>query len=164
MGIYGAFLNGATLFPKDIKREGLGDFIDWLKTSQITVYHSVTTLFRQLVSLVSPSDIFPDLRLIILGGEQVLDSDIKRGRKAFTHQIKFYCGIGSTETGSIRHFPIDASTPIDPGPVPLGYPIEGMDVVLLDANRNPVPVGQMGEIAVRSPYLATEYWRRPDLN
>jgi acyl-coenzyme A synthetase/AMP-(fatty) acid ligase len=147
-GIYGALLNGATLFPKDIKRDGLGNIVNWMKTSRITVYHSVTTLFRQLVSLVSQNDRFPDLRLIILGGEQVLHSDIMRGREAFTSQIEFYCG-----SGSIRHFPIDADTS------------RSTRVQCRWVTRSKVSRScSWTPIAVRSPYLSTEYWRRPELN
>jgi amino acid adenylation domain-containing protein len=162
-GIYGAFLNGATLCPLDIKREGFSGFADWLRAGRITVYHCVTSLFRQTLSLIEAGNRFPDLRMIILGGEQVLGADIDRGRESFAPEIEFYCGIGSTETGSVCHFPITSGTKVKSGPVPLGYPIDGMSVLLLDSRRKPIGDGRTGEIAVRSPYLATEYWRRPDL-
>jgi thioesterase domain-containing protein len=38
-----------------------------------------------------------------------------------------------------------------------------MDVLLLDPAGRPVPAGEVGEIVVRSAYLAVGYWDRPDL-
>ncbi len=38
-----------------------------------------------------------------------------------------------------------------------------MEVLLLGDDRREVPVGEVGEIAVRSRYLALGYWRQPEL-
>ena len=46
---------------------------------------------------------------------------------------------------------------------PVGYPIEGKSIALLDDTGNPVEPGEVGEIAVKSRYLAEGYWRQPDL-
>jgi acyl-CoA synthetase (AMP-forming)/AMP-acid ligase II len=43
-----------------------------------------------------------------------------------------------------------------------GRPIPGMQVQVVDADRNPMPDRQVGEIAVRSSYMLTEYYHRPD--
>ncbi len=51
-----------------------------------------------------------------------------------------------------------------PGPVvPVGYPVPDMEVRLLDAEGRDVGPGDVGEIAVRSRYLAAGYWRQPEL-
>src|SRR5574341_1343101 len=46
--------------------------------------------------------------------------------------------------------------------VSTGRPIPGMEVRVLDANRMELPERQVGEIAVRSPYMLSEYYHRPD--
>ncbi len=43
-----------------------------------------------------------------------------------------------------------------------GSPIEGMQVVVFDADRSPLPERQVGEIAVRSSHMLTGYYHRPD--
>ncbi len=43
-----------------------------------------------------------------------------------------------------------------------GRPIEGMEVRILDENRQPLPDRAVGEIAIRSSHLLVEYYRRPD--
>lgn len=47
--------------------------------------------------------------------------------------------------------------------VPLGYAVPDKEVLLLNEAGREVGTDQMGEIAVRSKYLALGYWRRPDL-
>ena len=58
---------------------------------------------------------------------------------------------------------IPRDTPLQGTILPLGYAVEDMDVVLLDEAGKEVAVGAVGEIAVRSRYLALEYWRQPEL-
>ena len=53
-----SLLNGASLFPFDIKSEGVHRLAKWLEDEQLTVYHSPPTLFRQLAeSLVWAGEI-----------------------------------------------------------------------------------------------------------
>ena len=47
--------------------------------------------------------------------------------------------------------------------VPIGYPVEDMEVLLLNETGQRVAANQVGEIAVRSRYLSPGYWRKPDL-
>ena len=50
MDIYGALLNGATLYPVDIKEEGLAGLSEWLSNEEITIYHSTPTVYRYFVN------------------------------------------------------------------------------------------------------------------
>jgi len=63
-GIFNALLNGATLYPLDVKSEGLTGLLNLLIEDEITVYHSVTTLFRYLANTLTGVEKFPKLRLI----------------------------------------------------------------------------------------------------
>ena len=47
--------------------------------------------------------------------------------------------------------------------VPVGYPVDDMDVLILDESGNELGFNQVGEIAVRSRYLSPGYWQKPDL-
>ena len=59
-------------------------------------------------------------------------------------------GYGATETGTIRIYAIDQQTPAVGSAVPIGYPVEGMEVLLLDDAGKPVGVNEIGQIAVRA--------------
>jgi acyl carrier protein len=47
--------------------------------------------------------------------------------------------------------------------LPVGYPVEDKEVVLLDDAGHKVGFNQIGEITVKSRYMSLGYWRRPDL-
>ncbi len=44
----------------------------------------------------------------------------------------------------------------------LGLPLPGTDVLVVDDEGQPVPMGTRGEIAVRGPQVMAGYWHRPD--
>lgn len=47
--------------------------------------------------------------------------------------------------------------------VSCGMPILGTQVCVVDADKHPLPERHVGEIAIKSDYMLTEYYRRPDL-
>ena len=57
MDIYGALLNGATLYPIDIKQEGLAGLSQRLIDEEITVYHSTPTVYRYFVNAVAQTSV-----------------------------------------------------------------------------------------------------------
>ena len=162
-GIFGALLNGASLYPLDIKEQGLNRLADLLIHEEITFYHSVPSVFRQFVATLTGAERFPRLRIIRFGGERVLTRDVESYRKHFPDECLLYTGMGATETGHVRHHFHDKRTPIAGSVVPTGYAVEGKVVLLLDEGGREVLDGNAGEIAVRSRYLALGYWRKPDL-
>lgn len=61
---------------------------------------------------------------------------------------------GSSETGTIV-----IQSPFDNQPGhPIGLPLPGVEISILDLARRPVPPGGEGEIAVRSPAVMSGYW------
>ncbi|MBW4507360.1 MAG: AMP-binding protein [Scytonematopsis contorta HA4267-MV1] len=162
-GICNALLNGASLYPLNIKEEGLPSLSKLLKEEGITIYHSVATLFRHFVASLNAGEEFPKLRVLILGGEQVLQRDIELYKQHFSSNCIVFVSLGSTETGTVRQFIVNKQTKIHTSTVPIGYPVEGMEVLLLDDTGAEVKRGDIGEITVRSKYLALAYWQNPEL-
>jgi len=160
--IFGSLLNGAALFPYDFRDKGVDDLAGWLRSRRITVYHSVASVFRQFATHYQADDAGFDVRLVTFGGERVLTSDVELARGVFGRGVEFYTGLGSTETGTIRYFYIGPETVLKDAVVPIGYPVEGMEIVLLDDNGRPTGPGHVGEITVRSRYLALGYWNNPE--
>ena len=161
--IYNALLNGVTLYPFDVKAEGLTALRDLLIQKEITVYHSVATLFRHLASILPPDYRFPDMRLVILGGEAATRKDFELYQQHFTDDCELATGLGATETGTVCVNLLTKISPVSKSLLPPGYPVASMEVLLLDEHDQEVPTGEVGEIVIRSPYLAKGYWKRPDL-
>ncbi|MFC1713743.1 amino acid adenylation domain-containing protein [Candidatus Poribacteria bacterium] len=161
--VFGALLNGATTFPFDIRKRGLTRMADWLAREEITLYHSVATVFRHFVGSLTGEEQFPRLRVIRLGGEPVYKRDVELYKKHFSEDCILVNGLSSTETGSMRKYFIDKETIITDARVPVGYPVENKEVLLLGDDGGKVGHKRYGEIAVKSRYTATGYWRKQEI-
>ncbi|MFQ5906232.1 MAG: AMP-binding protein, partial [bacterium] len=161
--VFSTLLNGAALFPFDLKEEGVANLANWLIQEEITIYFSVPTTFRRFVSTLTGEDKFPKLRLVSLGGEPVCKRHVDMYKKHFSSGCLLGNRLGSTETQSIRWYFMDKKTQINGNMVPVGYAIEDVEVVLLDDAGEDVGFNRVGEITVKSRYLSPGYWRRPDL-
>ena len=161
--IFSALLNGASLYPWDIKEEGLTRLADWLIEQEITIYSSVPTVLLHFLDTLTGEENFPAIRLIKMMGEPVFRRHVELYKKHFSQDCIFVNRLGSTETGSIRWYFIGKETRIADSNVPVGYPVEDNEILLLDDAGEDVSLGQSGEIAVKSRYLSPGYWRRPDL-
>lgn len=161
--IFGALLNGAQLSPFNIKEEGLLHLKDWLNNEEITVYHSVPTVFRHFVATLNGTEQFPQLRLVKLGGESVHRKDFEEFKKHFSPSCLFQVGFGATEIHSICQYFCDHWSTFQGATAPVGYAMDDTEILLLDCNGQPVKPGDTGEIAIRSKYLALGYWRQPEL-
>jgi amino acid adenylation domain-containing protein len=161
--MYGALLNGASLYPIDVKKEGLSNLAKDLIKHEITIYRSFSTLFRHFIGTLNGKEEFPKLRCVYLAGEPVYKRDVELYKRYFSPECIFINGMGSTECLTYRWYFIDKDTLITDNHVPVGYALEDIEVLLLDDDGKEVEFNQMGEMSVKSRYLSPGYWRRPDL-
>jgi len=68
--IFRAVLNGAAVYPLEIKQDGFSSLARWLIEEKITIYNSVASAFRDFVNTLTGVEQFPHLRLIKLMGRQ----------------------------------------------------------------------------------------------
>jgi amino acid adenylation domain-containing protein len=160
--LFAALLNGATLCPFHVRSQGVERLAGWMRTQRISVYHSVPTVFRHLARAVGGKNPFENVRLIRLGGEPVLRSDVEVSRQLCPENCRLMHSYSSTETGLISALMIDRQTTLLGGRVPVGRAVRGVGTFLLDEQGQPVKSGGAGRIAVRSTYLSQGYWRQPD--
>jgi amino acid adenylation domain-containing protein len=158
-----ALLNGATLCLYNVRHSGIADLATWLPQERITVFHPPVTLLHRLLDILPAGSGFPDLRMVILGGEALSKRDVERSRKHVAAHCMFAHQLATTETKVIARFMIDRDTELTDNVVPVGYASDDKQVVLLDATGQEVGVNRVGEIAVKSRYLASGYWRDPAL-
>ena len=161
MDIYGALLNGASLHPFDLKRQGFDDLAVWLNKEGITVYHSTPTVYRYLLRALRDGKRLPKMRFVVLGGEEVVKRDVEQHRRHFSKNCILVNGLGPTESTLALQYFINFETKIINNCVPVGYPVEGTEILLL--NEDGDDSVEYGEIAIRSAHLATGYWRKPEL-
>lgn len=161
MDIMGALLNGATLCLMDLKEKPSVRLSEWLNREKITIYHSTPTVYRYLISTINEQEKFPEIRLVVLGGEEVYKKDVEMYKKHFSCECIFVNTYGPTEaTIALQNF-VDHKTIITRNTVPIGYPVDNTEILLL--NKTGVMTDVYGEITIRSGHIATGYWRRPEI-
>jgi thioesterase domain-containing protein/acyl carrier protein len=69
----------------------------------------------------------------------------------------------STESGVIAAQIFTSSRIPDAGIVAVGRPVDGVEVCIKNETGELAPPGEIGEIVVRSQFLAPGYWNNPDL-
>ncbi len=158
-----ALLNGACLLPFNIKNEGIFSLKDWLVEESITIYQSVPTVFRQLMNSLKGDEKFPDMRIVHLGGEAVHKHDAELCRKHFGEKCVLVSNYGSSETGTLSQYFIGKDTNLDAEIVPVGFSVEDKEVLILDETGKIVEKEQIGQIAVKSSFLASGYWRNREM-
>ncbi len=158
-----ALLNGAALFPIEVRQTGLEKFLALLEREKITIAVMGASLFRSLADVLPGADCLTSLRMIRLESELVKKADLDLYKKHFPSHCVLVNGLAAGETQTISFLCMDHSSEIAGNIVPVGYPVADKTVLLLDDNGKAVAPGQVGEIVVGSEYLARGYWRNPEL-
>jgi amino acid adenylation domain-containing protein len=161
--LFDSLLSGASLFPFDIKSEGIHRLASWFQEEQITLCHLPLASFRQLTDLISGKDKLSSLRLVRLSGTPITKLDFDLYRQTFSSETLLGIGMGSTEAKWVCSSVLDHTFTFPKEGNPVGYPVAGQKVLLLDDNGHEVRPGMVGKIAVKSRYLTVGYWRRPDI-
>jgi len=155
--IFSALFNGAALYLYDIKENpDINDLICWLKEEEINIWHSVPTLYRYFVRSLRDSDFFPQLKLIILGGEEVRKDDILSFKDRFPN-ARLANIYGQTESTVNSIWVYSPEMPFKK--VVLGNPIGNTQLILVDEDGGVVEEMGSGEIVIASNHVAVEYWQ-----
>jgi acyl-CoA synthetase (AMP-forming)/AMP-acid ligase II len=152
-----ALLTGAAIFPLEFRHVGVAGMVDWLRRERITIFHANPAVFRNFARQLTGAEEFPDLRLVRLGSGQVFSEDVELFKRHFRGALLLHV-LSSTETNTYRVHLLTKDSPVPEGALPVGYPVEDMEVSILDDGGKPVGINEVGEIAVRSAYMSPAYW------
>lgn len=156
-----ALLCGATLCVFDVRRDGLTALAEWLDDERISMYVSVSSLFRSFARTLDPSRRFPDVRLVRIGGERVTPDDVSACRRHFGSTARVLVSYAATEAGPIALHQVHSAERFPEGIVPVGRALDGVTVVVRDEHGRQLPDEETGELIVRSAYLSDGYWGQP---
>jgi acyl-coenzyme A synthetase/AMP-(fatty) acid ligase/acyl carrier protein len=151
-------LSGAAVYPFDIKKEGLSVLADYILQHGITDFPSSPSTFRYFINELTEKQIFPSVRLIELTGEPLSSREVNSYKRNFTDQCLLVNRFANSETGTLCCYFVDKQTQITTSIVPVGYPVDDKEVLLIDNAGKEAGVNQVGEIVVRCHCFMPEYW------
>ena len=137
---------------------GTGTVADEIATHGVTHLQMTPSLARMLTLDARAFAALGSLRQILLGGEAVPASLIHHIRQVFHGEIYNMYGPTETTVWSTTHLIKEMGNSVS-----IGRPIANTQAYLLDAERNPVPAGEVGELFIGGDGVARGYWNRPDL-
>jgi amino acid adenylation domain-containing protein len=117
---------------------------------------------RALADQLAPDDSAGRTRAFVIGGEQLTADHIAFWRE-HAPEIDLFNEYGPTETVVASTFyRVPRDEPIE-GAIPIGRPIAGTRIYVLDRNREPVPIGVPGELYIGGAGVARGYLGQPGL-
>lgn len=163
---FNALLNGATLSPFMLQGTDLSQFQTWLSNKKPSILHSSASLFRSITRALLNDELFSSVRLMILGGEAVIEEDYDLFSKRFPENSLFCTGLGSSETTTVRMMllPRKLKPPTFKGRLPLGYVKPGFTFNLEAKINENLDSGFTGEIIIESEFLFSGYWPLDEKN
>jgi amino acid adenylation domain-containing protein len=160
--IYSSLLNGAAVLPYDARKHGFGGLPAWLEDNEVTIVRAVPTSFRTFMGTLDEDRVFRSVRVLAVGGEPMLRSDVEEFNRHFPPHCVLSHGFGPTECLTTCWSLVAHGTPVTEGKLPIGHCVPDREVLLLDESRREVADGEVGEIAVRSRFVSPGYWRAPE--
>jgi amino acid adenylation domain-containing protein len=163
LSMLSSLLSGASLHllrPQELMGAGLARE---MRGRRITVYHSVPTLFRRIVATLGPGERLGNLRIVRLGGERIDWSDVDAFRRACEPGARLVIGVSCTETGPYAEWVVDETLRPTSSRLPVGRPVPGYRVTIVQEDGRPAADGEAGEFVVASPCIALGYWTEPEL-
>src|SRR6185295_19274423 len=142
------------------RSDGMNRMAAFLSRQCVSVYHSTPTLYRYFMETVGNEDL-SRVRLVILGGEPVQKRDVERYQKRFSSHCLFANLSGQSESSLNTVYFLDHGSAPASNAVPMGFPVEDTEVLLLDGKGHTTEL--YGEIGIRSGHVALGYWNRPEL-
>jgi long-chain acyl-CoA synthetase len=139
--------------PRDIP-----GFVKELQKNRFHVFPAVNTLFNGLLNNEEFKKLdFSRLILSAGGGMAVQQAVAERWLKATGCPIAE--GYGLSETSPVA---TANRTDTDKFTGTIGLPVPSTEIAILDDDGKKLPVGSVGEIAIRGPQVMVGYWNRPD--
>ncbi len=159
---------GATLcIPEQQDIEMPGRLAEWMRQQKVSIAHLTPAMGQILEETPSTPSKIPSLRYVFFGGDLLTKHDVARIHQLAPEVtcVNFY---GATETPQAMGYfvvpnPNDRVEESEPASlkesISLGRGIADVQLLVLNTTQQLAGIGEVGEIYVRTPYLAQGYIR-----
>jgi non-ribosomal peptide synthetase component F/thioesterase domain-containing protein/acyl carrier protein len=151
-----ALLAGASIRIRDPHGVGARDILNVIRTDAVTILFAFPALLRSVVA-ASPAHAGTALRLVRVGGDTTFWSDIDLLRGWLAPGAAIQLIYAATEAPMLQWFVSDDFRGED-SRIPIGYPLPGNHIAIVDPDGGATPLGEVGELLVASPYVSLGHW------
>ena len=150
--VFTSLLNGAALaIPSDDDKKDIRSLMDFVKRHCVTMLSGFPYLLAEMNHL---PEIPASLRLLISGG------DVLRGHHVdnLLGKVEVYNTYGPSETTvCASYYRCRDGQVLGDGTYPIGHPVLGASIRILDTEGNEVPAGEIGEICIYGNGVSNGY-------
>ncbi|WP_180989558.1 amino acid adenylation domain-containing protein [Streptomyces cahuitamycinicus] len=163
--IFATLISGATLILAGTPTWAPTDLLRRLPEYGITVADLPPAYWHRIVSVADRGEMLASLRLAIIGGEIVTAKDCRAILRKIpgARLVNAYGLTETTITSTLCDLNQEVLAAPDTAVSPVGRPLKGSHVHVLDAELRPVEPGRRGEIYIGGQGLARGVWRQPAL-
>ena len=151
-----ALLAGASVHLLDPQRAGAREILNVIRAESITILFAFPALLRSIIAN-GREQAGDTLRLVRIGGDTTLWSDIDLLHAWLGPEAAIQLIYAATEAPMMQWF-VDDSCRADDARIPIGYPLPGNRLALIDEYGRSTPPGEVGELVVGSSYVALGLW------
>jgi amino acid adenylation domain-containing protein len=151
-----ALLAGASVHLFDARYAGAREILGAIHSQAITILFAFPALLRSIV----PHDekqAGAALRLVRVGGDTTLWNDIALLRAWLAPEAAIQSIYAATEAPMMQWFVEDSCRGSDLR-IPIGYPLPGNHLAVIDESGRATQDGEVGELIVTGPYVALGLW------
>jgi len=150
--VFGTLLSGAALaIPSVAERNDIGSLMSFIEKNHVTMLTGFPYLLQEMNELPA---IPPSLRLLISGGDVIREAYVTN----LVDKIPVYNTYGPTETTvCASYYNCSTGKALPDGTYPVGKPILGVDVMVMDEAGNIVPDGRPGELCILGGGVSNGY-------
>jgi amino acid adenylation domain-containing protein len=132
------------------------DVVEWLDASAVTHMHLVPSIARFVIEGAGDDAAVAHVRALFFAGEPLDDELVRRWRRACPNLRDVVNLYGPTETTLAKCFFRVPSPPVE-GIQPVGHALPGAEAIILRNRSKLCGVGEIGHIAIRTPYRTLGY-------
>lgn len=160
--VFGALRHGAELVAMDPVALGSRGIAEAVSQRKITDFHAIPPLLREFLAAAPAPEWLRTVRLLYVAGDRFFKSDLDQIYRYFSRDSLVYTGLGATECTTLHHhWVLSGGTTVETDLVPVGFPVPGKQIRLVDERGLEVPADETGEIEVSSAFIALGYWNDP---
>lgn len=150
--VYASLLNGAALaIPSAEDKENIRSLMSFVERHHVTMLSGFPYLLAEMNHL---PEIPSSLRLLISGGDVLRKAYVDR----LLNQTEVYNTYGPSETTvCASYYHCNSGEALADGTYPIGQPVKGCEIRIMDQDGNELPHGETGEVCILGDGVSLGY-------